>query len=156
MHASIEEEYRAGLRELLRTHGTVVQIKEAQQARHPELPEQWVSVYGWEDFDATAHLHTPTASELALYSDAASFYGSCELLIPAGVTLEEVAYCEWAGTGVESDDEVGINAVGGGEDSATEIRCRCGKYRNLTVRWKGSVSDALQAVLAQPRILFTL
>lgn len=157
MNKGLAVEYRAGLRSLLQTQGKVVKFYERNVERYPDRPEQWVSPYGWDDFEATAHLHTPTAQERATWPDADEFYHGCSLIIPEGVTLEELSYAEDMGTGVEGIDTVGVNAYGGPAGSPTELRCTCGKYRGLTVRWEGSLREALQAVLGrEARVTFTI
>lgn len=157
MDEKLAEEYRAGLRSLLREEGKVVKIDERGKERYPNTPEQWVSYYGWEDFDATAHLHTPTAQERKQWPDADQYYHSCSLIIPEGVQVEELTYSEFAGTFVDSDSTVGINAYGGARGEASELRCSCGKYRGLTVRWEGSLQEALSHILGLPaRVTFTI
>ena len=158
MNPMLEEEYRAGLRRLLEENGVVVRIDEQERRRSPEDPSYWVSPYGWKDHDATQHVKSPTARDLATWGEEECnrYFGRCGLIIPAGASVEEVTYSEFQGTFVDNDSTVGINAYGGGRTSETSIHCTCGKYRGLTVRWEGSLRDALMAVLGLDRLRFTL
>lgn len=158
MDSVLQAEYSAGLRRLLQEKGKVVRIREEERARHPHEPEYWVSTYGWEDHDASAHVHTPTAEELRRWGDEATkYFGSCGLFIPAGAEVEEVAYSEFQGTFVDNETHIGLNAYGGKRGNETEIRCNCSKYRGLTVRWEGSLQAALAETLGfADRIKFRL
>lgn len=157
MNEALQADFRAGLRRLLSEQGQVVQVKDEDRERYPSSPERWVSPYGWEDFDATYHVKTPTEQERAQWPDVEKYYHSCSLVVPEGSILEEVSYSEFAGTGHEYDESVGINVYGGPEGAPTEVRCSCGKYRGLTVRWQGSLTDALTFLFSiDARVTYTL
>lgn len=157
MTPMLEEEYRNGLRKLLATKSVVVKINEQDRQADPNNPEFWVSPYGWKDHDATNHVRTPTANELKWYgADAHRDIQSCGLYIPRGAQIQEVAYSEFQGTFVDNESHIGINAYGGGKSSETQIRCNCSKYRGLTVRWQGSLQEALTEILGLNRATFTL
>ena len=158
MRAQLAREYAEGLRNLLRSKGAVVNVLEEARERHPASPERWVSAYGeWKEVEATWHLLPPTHPEARGYRDAAAYFHACPLLVPEGVEIEEVTYSEFGG--IDSPEVVtqGVNAYGGREGSVSEIRCGCGRLRGLTLRWEGSLQEALLSVLGEPtRVIFKL
>lgn len=87
--------------------------------------------YGWHNTEAKRHIN------------------ECGLVVPEGVETREVWFSEFRSTFEDNDDALGVNAYGGDKDSQTNIRCNCGKYTGLMMRWEGSLYDALQELLSK-------
>jgi len=85
--------------------------------------------YGWHDMEAKRHID------------------ECGLVVPEGAETREIWFSEFRNTFEDNDDALGVNAYGGDKDSETNIRCNCGKYSGLMMRWEGSLHDALQELL---------
>jgi hypothetical protein len=85
-------------------------------------PYSQVSPYGYTDFEAWHH------------ADSCGGW-----VIPPGSTVEEVTYSMFTNTFSPNEQEVGLNV--------TPARCACGEYTNTTLRWKGSMTELLHAIL---------
>lgn len=131
MSVRLQEEYRQGLREILRTHGVVVEISEREKLKWPDSPSLWVGTYGWQDGAARKHMLTD----------------NCGWIVPSGVLVTEVPYSEFQDTFADNDETVGINGYGGPEGESSEIHCICRQFRGVTLRYQSSFSDALKEIL---------
>lgn len=100
-------------------------LASAKRLLTPTLPACGVSPYGWTDFKANQHLK------------------NCSWVLPPEVAIEEVTYSEFYDTYSENSENIGINAVGVGES----IRCACGKYSNVTLRYEASLGEVLTGIL---------
>lgn len=81
-----------------------------------------VSQYGWTDFRAWEHIDT-----------------CCEWIVTEGTKVTEKTYSMFVGTFVDNEDEVGINAEG--------VSCKCGKYKDVTIRATCSLGEAIQSLI---------
>lgn len=104
-------------------HGVPVQISEREKLKWPDSPDLWVSVYGWQNFDAQKHLRT------------------CQVVIPDDVELTEVTYSEFLDTFLGNRDEVGINAY---SEIGTGIHCACNAHTNLYLRYSGTLGEIIE------------
>lgn len=128
-----EDRYREKLRELIQQKGRPVQIDWHEYERykawgHADDPDDYVSTYGWTDFDALSHV--------------ASGGGTCEWVVPPGSVVREKTYSQFTDTFSDNENEVGVN-VGG-------CHCVCGRYKDVYLRWDGSVGDAINLVMGVP------
>ena len=153
MDSKLEAEYKAGLRRLLSSKGAAVEISNGERKQWPNSPEMWVSTYGWKDQAATDHFLKVGAVARERYGKR---YPECELIIPEGVELTEVSYSEFQDTFSDNAETVGVNAYGGEKGEETEIRCSCGKFRALTIRFEGTLREALEEILGLDKVKFTL
>lgn len=125
----MDEGYRKALRKLMERKGLPVKFEERERERFPDSPHMWVCVYGWVDYDAREHGR------------------NCGWEVPAGVILAEVTYSEFTDTEAPNVDSIGINVESSGD---SQIRCMCGRFSGMTLRWKGSLADALQELFGPP------
>ena len=114
----MSEEYKAALRDLMRRKGRPI-----RRRSEPQWPEFHVSTYGWLDYAALVH----------------AGYEGCGWLVEPGAVLVEQAYSQFTDTDHDNESEVGIN-VG-------PVRCTCGKYTDVTLRYVGSLGEILRDLL---------
>lgn len=108
--------------------GQVVEIHEQGKTSYPNSPAFWVSTYGWQDYEANVHKRT------------------CAIIVPDDVEMEEISYSVFTDTYAANNDELGLNAFGGDEGAPNEIRCSCGEYRGLTLRFVGELGDVIKFI----------
>lgn len=121
----MNEDYRAALRGLMERKGLPVRIDQEDKIRYPNDPDMWVSVHGWVDRDAEEHGRT------------------CGWKVDPGVHLTEVSYAEFTDTERPADVSVGINVE---PTESAGIRCTCGQIEGVTLRWEGSIMEAIQTI----------
>lgn len=125
----MNDEYRKSLRDFMARRGRPVEISENDRTRYPDFPGLWVSTYGWVDGEAQEHAQ------------------SCSWVVDAGVSLTEVSYSEFTDTDSDNKETVGINVEPAG---TSDVRCTCGQYRGVTLRWQGSLMEAVQEIFGTP------
>jgi hypothetical protein len=125
----MDKEYRTALRDLMAKKGHPVEFDERWKSDYPDSPDLWVSVYGWVDHRADEHGRV------------------CGWEVPAGVALTEVSYSEFTDTDADNKTTLGINVT---PTESVDIRCRCGEFRGVTLRWEGSITEALQTIFGMP------
>lgn len=121
---TIDDQIKAAMRQFVADKGMKVNFKEP---RYSWEKEDDVSTYGWADYDAVDHVST------GKYGDG------CFWVVPEGTVVKEYTYSMFTGTFADNDEEVGINAIG--------CHCKCGKYKDVTLRVTSSLGDAIQALL---------
>jgi hypothetical protein len=96
-------------------------------------PWRWaaVSVYGWQDWDASEHMR-PYDKDVE----------PCRWIIAPGAEVHEVTYSQFADTFTGNEDEVGLNVY--------PASCACGKYTDVMLRWTGSLTTLMSAVFGVP------
>lgn len=129
MKAEIEKEYREKLRDFMSRRGRKIEWDERNQELYPEWPEGHVCKYGWTDYEAQWHIVGGMDRKGP----------ECQWVVPEGAELVEQTYSQFAGTFTENNQEVGIN-VG-------PCHCACGKYTDVTLRYKGSLTEVLHDLL---------
>lgn len=147
MTPEVEKAFREALSAIIAEDGAPVLIDEKRRKQWPTDPDMWVSTYGWRDTDAYDHCKPKSSG----------YYGAagCSWIVPEGVEVEEVAYSEFQDTFSGNEVVAGVNAYGGSKGSETEIRCACGKYRGVTLRYEATVAELL-ARLFNTRRTFTI
>jgi hypothetical protein len=130
----IPAQHRQAVLGFLAAHAGPVNVTE-QQYSWKEHPWESVSVYGWQDFDITRHIRGRDSKP------------PCALIIPDGIELRDVNYSQFQDTFAPNSETIGLNAYGGAAGSDTAIRCTCGRFGGLMIRWEGSLSDILLDVL---------
>jgi hypothetical protein len=138
MKAEIAKEYREKLRDFVARKGRKVNFEK----RWGFEEDDEVSIYGWVDYDAEAHLQgRDRKGERTL--------PPCSWVVPEGAELYERTYSMFTDTFSDNEQEVGINVKG--------CRCACGKYADVTLRYKGSLTEVLADILGLPeQTRFTL
>lgn len=131
MRAEIAKEYREKLRDFIARKGMKVNFEQ----RFSTDAEDDVSTYGWTDYDATDHI-TPWRGRGAAKREG------CEWIVPEGAELYERTYSMFTDTFSDNEQEVGINVKG--------CSCKCGKYKDVTLRYKGSLTEVLADILGIP------
>ena len=122
--STVDDEIKAGIRRLITEKGRPVEFKEDWNGK----PK--VSIYGWTDYNAMAHIHP--------YTKGAK---GCEWVVPEGIVVQEETYTQFVGTFASppNEDEIGLNAPG--------CRCKCGKYKDVTLRVTCSLGEAIQTLI---------
>lgn len=110
------EKYKEALREFMVKYGEPAKVDQEK-----EYDWERVNYYGWHDFDSFDHLT------------------NCKAVIPDGAKLKEYTYSMFAGTFVDSDDEVGVEVY--------PVHCECGELENITLRYVGSFGDVIQKLI---------
>jgi hypothetical protein len=126
----MDASYRAALRGLMARLGQPVEINREDRAQYPDDPGMWVSVYGWRDYQAMEHGR------------------ECGWIVPESVVLTEVTYSEFTDTYSDNDQTVGINVE---STKSADIRCTCGQYTSMTLRWDGTLREALEQICGAPK-----
>lgn len=124
-------QFYAKLRKLVTEHGVPVEPDSNIPRFSLDAYDVWedYSTYGWQYFAAISHLR------------------ECELIVPEEVEIRELSYREFAGTDCDFDHSVGVNMYGGDSEADSSIRCACGEFSGLMMRWRGSLSAALREIL---------
>lgn len=123
---TVQDDYKEALRAFLAGSATPVMIDRGYSS---SIWDSY-SIYGWRDITVKDHTD------------------ECGLVIPKGVEVREVFFSQFQDSFSDNAEAIGINAWGGDKDSDTTIRCNCGKYTGLMIRWEGSFYEAMQGVLA--------
>jgi hypothetical protein len=118
------------MRHFMAANGTPVEINKEERAKRPDFPESWIGQFSWQDFNATRHIES----------------SECRWEVPKGAVLHEVTYTTFGDT-YNDDITVGINANSTPE---ADIHCTCGQYTDMTLRWNGTMKDALWSLLGFP------
>lgn len=112
------------IRDLIRDKGAPIRFTDDP---HWELSgatdEKGVSLYGWEDTDASAHI---------LNTD-------CTWHLPDTAKLVERTYTQFGDTMNGNDDEVGFNV--------SPAHCTCQKYQNMHLRYSRPFGETLADLL---------
>lgn len=82
--------------------------------------------------DGEAHLHTDPD------------WGGCGWIVPEGVVMTETSYVEWGGTFGTDSHEIGIDL---NSTPTANIRCTCGQYENMSLRFEGTFGEVLLGAL---------
>ena len=114
-----EVEYKAKLRAFMEVNAYPIQFNK----RWDSDPEDEVSVYGWTDWDAVWHIRDD----------------DCSWIIPEGAELYERTYSQFQDTFTDNENEVGVNVLG--------CHCACGQYKDIGLRYAGSLSNVLNGLL---------
>lgn len=109
------------IRTLVEERGAPVRFTGTDWQGNPEP-----SYYGWEDHEAQRHVHP--------YEEP-----GCAWVIADQAVLIEKTYGVFDGTDHSGLDEVGINI--------SPVRCACGKYDDMTLRYAASLGEVLKYVL---------
>ncbi len=124
----MSDEVKAGIRKLLADKGRMVQFEEGWGG------EPTVSTYGWHDTDSYDHIIGRDYSGSRVKKTK-----PCEWVIPEGTIVQEESYSQFCGTFTNNRDEVGLNAAG--------VSCKCGKYKDVTIRVAMSLGEAIKAIV---------
>lgn len=103
-------------------NGSAVYINEEEKKRWPDNPEFHVSIYGWDNTTVTQHGQ------------------KCGWVADEHSEIKEVTYSMFEGTFSDNSDEYGLNLTG--------VRCTCGKFTDVTLRYKGTMFEILQTILS--------
>jgi hypothetical protein len=124
----LTDDQKVKMRAFLQAKGQPVDFREKRYEW-----DQPVSTYGWHDNRAMEHTMTPTRSY------GKHYYGDgCSWVVEPGVVLREVTYSMFTDTFSDNADEVGVEC--------SPVRCECGKYTDVTLRWVGSLGDLMRAI----------
>lgn len=123
----MSDEYKAKLRAFMAEKGRAVQFEEP---RYSWQTGKEVSSYGWINMGAEDHVRPVGGGE------------GCRWIVEQGVELTEETYSMFTDTDADNAREVGINV--------SPVHCACGKYRDVTLRYVGSLTDVLHTLLELP------
>lgn len=88
-------------------------------------PDGYVSIYGWSDWQAHSHIRK-----------------GCSWIVPEGAVMTEESYSQFVDTFSDNEYQVGINVSG--------CRCKCGEYKNVTLRFDGTIADVMLEITGAP------
>ena len=123
-----KDEYRELVRDFMARNGRPMQVN-----RDATWSGDRVSTYGWGHEDWKIHRHVSEYGPRNLQGE------SCHWIVPEGATLEEHTYSMFAGTFTENTDEHGCEVY--------PVHCACGRYKDITLRWTGSLTEMLHDIL---------
>lgn len=130
--------YADALRTLMETHGKPVAFAPKARWTNPDVPEiRWDGE--WLDYEAHMHASNPAQER---------FGGGCGWVIEPGAQVTEEEYTEWGGTFGTDNHTIGINV--------SPVNCRCGRYRNVTLRYEKPLSVALRDLFGVTMPLVTV
>lgn len=118
----LTEDQKVKMRAFLQEQGRAVEFTGREGDYQP------VSTYGWHDHEAWEHASNSRQGRS----------GGCSWVVEPGVVLREVVYSMFTDTFHGNDDEVGVEC--------SPVRCACGKYTDVTLRWVGSLGDLMHAI----------
>ena len=139
LYDQIPDKFKAAFRDFMaeRAEPAIVETP-----RYPWQEEHypWESYnhYGWRDYSILEHMR-------GYYDDKIP----CPLVVPEGVVYRDLSYSQFEGTFTDDSHTLGLNAWGGGEESPTQIHCRCNRYSGLMIRYEGSLKDALLDIMGR-------
>lgn len=113
------DEYKPKVRKFMEEEGRPVLWDD----HYGDGEDRYPSMYGWVDYTMARHVEVE----------------GCAWMVTPGCRMVEETFSQFDGTGNPNAREVGVNVSG--------AECLCGKYKDVTLRWDGSVSDMLTAIL---------
>lgn len=125
--SEFSEEFKATIRDFITRKGEPIEFR--REYWMDEDDPLSVSEYGWRDIRASYH---------CLPNYKWNKDGGCHWVVPEGTFLYEETYSMFDGTGCDNRMEEGVNIRG--------CHCACGKYRDITLRWTGTLADLINHI----------
>ena len=125
---NLTEDQKTKMRAFLQEQGRAVQFTGARDATTSRSRR----TAGTTTTPGSTSASAPAPSGRTYFGDG------CSWVVEPGVVLREVVYSMFTDTFHDNENEVGVEC--------SPVRCACGKYTDVTLRWVGSLGELMHAI----------